>query len=975
MSSMTLREAVDRARTAFRMGDHELVESLLVRVIATRPDYHPAYNMLGIALERRGNHARARSYLEQAIRVRPDYAEAHNNLGIVYREMGRYDEALAEFRRALELGMERADLYYNLGNVYKRIEEYPNALTQYRTAISVDPTFTPPYNNLGTVLETLGRPKEAAAAYRQGLQVDPNQPRLHYNLGVVLGRLGQHEAARREFEAAARSRPGWVDALNNLGVVSHRLGRVADAQRRFREVLRIDPRNVHARNNLGIAYRELGRREDAAAQFREALRADPRFTAAGLNLAGVLEEDGFTSEALQVYERLVEVDPRDPDLRYRLGLALGSLDRKDEAVEQLEQAHELRADHAGTLRALGAAYQAAGNPARAAQAYARLAEVDPGNVDIHYDLALLHRDADRQKAAESEVKQFLERHPDHVGAKLLLGDIYIRQKQYRHASQVFSEILEREPHNSAAHSMLAAAARALGDPGGAIQSFERLITLQGTTGDPSGLGEIPETLDRYEEAVADYERRHRQEWSRSLRALRDRGVESQVIDQPGTPGLAPSTDSPEEDAVPIINIGGHTPALAVEEEEEDLSLTEAEAEREAAERATDIADEHPPSLMNLLHGQELYEPDAAWRPFRGLGAGGGAPEDSGRPPAPPGGAPQPAPQRPDDYAPPAAPPYAGPAPAAAPAPAPQAQQAFFPAYAPPPYQPPPSPLPLYPPSSLPSPAGGAPASAPPTYLPPASGPTRSPEAAAAPQPYPESRPPTPQPGPAPEPGPAETGTRGVVMEEATEDIWEGAEPEPAAEEARVGTDPAAAMPPEPPPEPESGAPGMAQAPTEEPPDLTPAAEEPDLPPTAGDARKELHDYLAKVKGALDRDRRSDDRGGPATQQRAPGLLDYLGKLADHLPDEARSRFQESDERLRMEVLKSKLFGRRGLRERAVGQQPQDAGPGAAPSAPGIADTVGYMKDLAGHILDSGLRRNVMGRLDRLLGKLRSDKDG
>lgn len=943
MRIMSLHEALDRARTAFRIGDHELVERLLTRIIAERPDFHPAYNMLGIMHLRQGSHAKARTWLEQAIKVKQDYTEAHNNLGIVYREIGYYEEALAEFRRALALGLERADLHFNLGNVYKQLEEYPTALTEYRKAVSLDPTFTPAYNNLGTVLERMGRLDEAAAAYRQGLQTDPNQPRLHYNLGVILDRLGESEEARTEFEAAVRAQPGWIDALNNLGVVCQKLGRHAEAEKRLREVLRVDANSIQARNNLGVVYREMGRLDEATALFREAVRIDPAYTTAGFNLGGVLEESGFVSEALQEYERLARQNPKDAEARFRIGVALQSLDRVNEAIARFEEARRLRADHVPTLRALGAAYRAKGDAVHAAEAFGRLAQIDPTNADHHYDLALLYRDQEQLEAAEAETKEFLAQNPDHVGANLLLGDVYLRQKRFRHAAQVFAEVLERDPTNAAAHTMLATAARALGDPGQAIESIERLLTIQGTSDDAGSLRDMPATLDRYEEAVADYEQRYRSEWSRSLRALRERGLESTGLDEGAEPGpeAGIGLEGLEEEAVPIINIGGLEPTMAIEEDEEDLSLSAERASREAADQhGEDISDERPPSLMNLLHGQELYEENPAWKDFQGLpeaGAGGAG--------GPGARSPQ---QRPQQQ---------------------------------------PSPQPQYPPQSYP----------PQAYRPlpqqprPAQPPPQSPPPAAPVQPYPEVTPYQPETAPEPAVEPARQEDTGqedtenedgreaggdvkeaaeVALEESPEDIWEGEPPAEAPAAALEETDgaaqPAAAANAEEAQEPaESQEPERPEKPQEKPGEGAKAS---------SDLRKELQDYLAKVKNKLDDDRRSEEREQEPDKLKAPALLDYLGKLANHLPNGVRSRFQESDERLRMEVLKSKLFGRRGLWKRAATVDPAGLKAGQVRLSPRkIADTFSYMKGLATYIRDGGLRRNMEMKLDTLLGKLRATR--
>ena len=70
----------------------------------------------------------------------------------------------------------------------------------------------------------------------------------------------------------------------------------------------------------------------------------------------------------------------------------------------------------------------------------------------------------------------------------------------------------------------------------------------------------------------------------------------------------------EEDAVPIINVGGLEPVFAVREVDEELQLEE--VDETVQEEAVSIEDERPPNLVNLLKDQELYEENPALRDVR-----------------------------------------------------------------------------------------------------------------------------------------------------------------------------------------------------------------------------------------------------------------------------------------------------------------------------------------------------------------------
>jgi protein O-mannosyl-transferase len=72
-------------------------------LVASFPEYAPAWYALGNLHVRVDQPDSARIAYETALRLQPDLAQAENNLGAVLERMGRYDDALAHYRRAGEV--------------------------------------------------------------------------------------------------------------------------------------------------------------------------------------------------------------------------------------------------------------------------------------------------------------------------------------------------------------------------------------------------------------------------------------------------------------------------------------------------------------------------------------------------------------------------------------------------------------------------------------------------------------------------------------------------------------------------------------------------------------------------------------------------------------------------------------------------------------------------------------------------------
>ena len=111
--------------------------------------------------------------------------------------------------------------------------------------------------------------------------------------------------------------------------------------------------------------------------------------------------------------------------------------------------------------------------------------------------------------------------------------------------------------------------------------------------------------------------------------------------------------------------------------------------------------------------------------------------------------------------------------------------------------------------------------------------------------------------------------------------------------------------------------------------------------SGADVRKQLRDYLNRVKDKLDE---------KAPHSRSPGeLLDYLEKLSEYLPERQKRKFRASDERLTMVMLKARLAGRKNLREKITeSYRPLVTKKAEHITRPVLMDTFSYLVRISPH---------------------------
>jgi superkiller protein 3 len=218
--------------------------------------------------------------------------------------------------------------------------EWAEAVRMYESYHATGPGTAGSWDNLGVALTNLGKLKQAEAALRQAVTLDP-----------------EHR---------------W--AYNHLGFVLREQGRTGEAIEAFERQIRISPRDPYAYRNLAGALAEEGRWEEAEAVAREHeqrtyergavwidlaclrnTKKDPagawpfleRARQAGVERSLLAQETahyqlarGDLAQAEEEYRKLAEYRPEDPIVQLRLGtlyFQMGSLDRAAEAFARVVQ--------------------------------------------------------------------------------------------------------------------------------------------------------------------------------------------------------------------------------------------------------------------------------------------------------------------------------------------------------------------------------------------------------------------------------------------------------------------------------------------------------------------------------------------------------------------------------------------------------------------------------------------------------------
>jgi tetratricopeptide (TPR) repeat protein len=166
------------------------------------------------------------------------------------------------------------------------------------------------------------------------------------------------------------------------------LGRLEIAENRFAEAvatletsIKRDPGFACSYNALGVALSRMNRPADARRAFEMAARLTPEWALPPFQIASQLMAAGQTANAVPYLEKAVAFNPRALGTRWSLMHANRLLGRTAQAERQAAELVRIDPNYPPTYFELGLAYEAAGNYAKAADAYDAYVLLAPNYAD------------------------------------------------------------------------------------------------------------------------------------------------------------------------------------------------------------------------------------------------------------------------------------------------------------------------------------------------------------------------------------------------------------------------------------------------------------------------------------------------------------------------------------------------------------------------------------------------------------------
>jgi tetratricopeptide (TPR) repeat protein len=202
-------------------------------------------------------------------------------------------------------------------------------------------------------------------------------PAMVFVLGNLYFQAERYDEAKRAFDEAIKRFPRFRRAYTNLGYLYIAQSKVDDALKAFQKSVTLGENSPRVMGMLGYCY--LSKQNPLAAEnaYRQAYLVDPESRDWKLGMAQALLQQDKNAEAASIFGVLIKENQQDKQLWMRQTAAYLAMERKDEAILNLETLRLMKLADEGNLTLLGNLYMDQGQGKSALAAYSEAIALSP----------------------------------------------------------------------------------------------------------------------------------------------------------------------------------------------------------------------------------------------------------------------------------------------------------------------------------------------------------------------------------------------------------------------------------------------------------------------------------------------------------------------------------------------------------------------------------------------------------------------
>ncbi|MDP6039262.1 MAG: tetratricopeptide repeat protein [Candidatus Latescibacteria bacterium] len=284
---------------------------------------------------------------------------------------------------------------------------------------------------------------------------------------------------------------------------------LTQAESGLKRAIKRDAKSAMPHYYLGRIYETRKQNTEAEMAYRDALKIDFEHVAARYRLALLLKNQDRKDEAMNELEQALRQSPIDPDIQAALsGIFFNQYAQTFETITtQLREAIKTTPNDPAAYYELANAYNELDRIDEATTYYTQALERDPTLADAHFKLGLIYHRKSHHEEAVMHLQKAVKHNTQFVRVHFRLGEILHFLKRYDSAIDAFAKALEVESNYLIPRYHLGMSYLALGQSDKAFETFQQYAEFSLDDHRPYfHMAEILRQKGDYEGAIHGYNR-------------------------------------------------------------------------------------------------------------------------------------------------------------------------------------------------------------------------------------------------------------------------------------------------------------------------------------------------------------------------------------------------------------------------------------------------------------------------------------
>lgn len=482
----------EKGKAYFEQKDFVKARLELKNALQIDPEFAPAYYMLGRTSLGLKNPKAAFKQFATAVKLDPDLIEARLDMARMFAGAKMYEQALAQVAEVLGRDSENTDAMYLQTMVYLGQKDLAQAKQVLDSLGGPDGKGEQYFLLTASYQKLTGDDQASIQTLEQGFKSLPESMPLILALAKYYGSIKDLDRVEEYLNKAIVVAPDAEGIKLNLVWLYLVKKEPEKALAKIKEMVSADPENDKARISGAVLLMKGGLKDEGLAMIKEGMTLHPKV----YSYYAVLSEISLKSKKIKDAEAMLEKfialgEEAARNDMIKAKLSLGKLKLLQKQVDEAEVLiDEVLAD-------------------------------DTGNADAHYLKGRIFLAKKDGPAAVTKFRSVINDYPDHINGYLGLASAHAMNKDFDLALDVLQTALKKKPDATGILQAMARLNLAKKDTGAAEENLKQIVSLDPyNLGAIAGLGDFYLAMNRYDDAMAQYQKLKTQEKGEALGMLK-----------------------------------------------------------------------------------------------------------------------------------------------------------------------------------------------------------------------------------------------------------------------------------------------------------------------------------------------------------------------------------------------------------------------------------------------------------------------